>query len=351
MSRTRENIPGMFECGCRRFLPFVLSVAVLLPAYVPPTHAQGSALPEEAMKKPGGFITALARDDKGRVWVGTETKGVWMIAGESCERVAEDVLGKSSCTALEVSGDGAVWVGTDRQGLYVGWQNKWEPIGTLQGLAGAHVYALASDTKAENSVWCATEGGLCRVVRNKEGGVAVRRFSEVGLREGFALTEFGALATDSQTGVLVAGALIGGIGIWDGQEWKVLESEEQETGVQVNSLLLDAGRRIWAATKRGLLRLGRESGTWKVVAKNDAHAIGLRDPYFTAVCEDKKGRLWVGTRRHGLCRYDPQSDVWVRIEKPGADSFISALCVGADGGLWVGTYGKGLSCIDPEALR
>ncbi len=77
---------------------------------------------------------------------------------------------------------------------------------------------------------------------------------------------------------------------------------------------------------------------------------GLSNNGITAVLEDSRGYLWVGTRQ-GLNRYDGYG-VRVYQHIPGdttslSDDWIFRLHEGRDGMLWVGTWGGGLNRLTP----
>ena len=68
---------------------------------------------------------------------------------------------------------------------------------------------------------------------------------------------------------------------------------------------------------------------------------GLRNSSISAICQDQRGFIWVGTEE-GLHRFDGKSfQVFMRPEGLPS-SAVQALHASPDGGLWVGTY-RGLA--------
>jgi len=67
---------------------------------------------------------------------------------------------------------------------------------------------------------------------------------------------------------------------------------------------------------------------------------GLPQSQITALLQDQRGYLWIGTRA-GLCRYDGQNF----IEIPVSNNDIRCLYEDDNGKLWVGTNGGGLFCL------
>jgi ligand-binding sensor domain-containing protein len=77
-------------------------------------------------------------------------------------------------------------------------------------------------------------------------------------------------------------------------------------------------------------------------------ASGLPDDRVTALAEDERGVLWVGTRR-GLARIEAGQVRAGPSELRG--DFISALCADPAGGLWIGTGERGVARLDGAGLR
>jgi len=86
-------------------------------------YVNAAALSAINFKQAGKFITALERDDRGRVWIGTEDEGVLVCdpAGDGKLRqfTTTDGLGDDNAYALACDGQGRVWAGNLRHGVSV----------------------------------------------------------------------------------------------------------------------------------------------------------------------------------------------------------------------------------------
>jgi signal transduction histidine kinase/DNA-binding response OmpR family regulator/ligand-binding sensor domain-containing protein len=95
-----------------------------------------------------------------------------------------------------------------------------------------------------------------------------------------------------------------------------------------------------------------------------ANPNSLLDSRISALYEDQKGRLLVGTYQSGLHIYDPKNEAFFRLkydaDKPnqlhapyledivwGSDPFVQIIHQDQNGGYWVGTAGKGINYFDP----
>ena len=65
-----------------------------------------------------------------------------------------------------------------------------------------------------------------------------------------------------------------------------------------------------------------------------------------AVCQDRQGRLWVGSRYIGLHRYDDQGTTAYTMRDGLAENHIRCIVEDDRGHLWIGTFGGGVSRFD-----
>ena len=74
--------------------------------------------------------------------------------------------------------------------------------------------------------------------------------------------------------------------------------------------LCELDRSIWVGLiGGGLAEFNRDTGVWKRYTHNPSTGAGPSHDMVRAVCADRRGRLWIGTRT-GLDRYNPRADTW-----------------------------------------
>lgn len=106
---------------------------------------------------------------------------------------------------------------------------------------------------------------------------------------------------------------------------------------------------LWFGTQNGLARW--DGYRLRTHAADISTPGALPDAYITALHNDSKGTLWVGTSAGGLARYDPardRFDVSVTARTPLSHKGVLAIAGDGGGGLWVGT-GAGLDFVDTAA--
>jgi signal transduction histidine kinase/ligand-binding sensor domain-containing protein/DNA-binding response OmpR family regulator/HPt (histidine-containing phosphotransfer) domain-containing protein len=122
----------------------------------------------------------------------------------------------------------------------------------------------------------------------------------------------------------------------------------------IHSLLLDREGALWVGTKRdGLFRLDPDSGAATPFRHDPQDPRSLIDDRIRVLFQDSSGGLWVGTEQ-GLCRLDSVSGVCERFSGGPAAAVdltsqrITAIDQDADGRLWIATDGAGLIILNPN---
>jgi signal transduction histidine kinase/ligand-binding sensor domain-containing protein len=108
------------------------------------------------------------------------------------------------------------------------------------------------------------------------------------------------------------------------------------TSGAATALLEDAKGRIWIGTRGGLTLFDPTSRT---VTRRITKREGLPDNAVAGLCNDDTGNIWISTRR-GLCRYSPESAVtttFSRADGIADDEFLEGAALRTkDGKLWFG---------------
>jgi ligand-binding sensor domain-containing protein len=125
---------------------------------------------------------------------------------------------------------------------------------------------------------------------------------------------------------------------------------------QVYTVLGDSRGRIWFGTAAGAAALSPDSAgyglgafeqsRWTTLTRPDAQLAG---DAVHAIAEDRRGRLYFGTREGISVLDESQPDPARRWRQIGGlpHPWVQALVVGPDGRLWAGTKG-GLAVLDPD---
>lgn len=264
----------------------------------------------------------------------------------------DDGLPISSVTAYAEDGDGFLWVGTS-SGLA-----RWD---------GYHFRVYHKDPKDPRSlqddfIWCLRSDGRGRLWIGTNGGVA-RYDRSADKFVMFAVDSSGqknvpvrALAEDD-TGGMWAGTDHGLVHL--SSDGHLLDAPEHGGSAPTNrptgaigALLRDHAGGLWVGTDEGVFRRsGDASGFTPVpLAGAGAEKLAIR-----ALFESRDGRIWMGTRNHGLYGLSPSAQLAQPVRgAPGSDLehlTIQSIAEGRPGEMWLGTDGKGVVVFDPAEER
>ncbi len=271
----------------------------------------------------------------------------------------------------------------------------FEHLGREQGLPNGSVSSLAQD--AEGFLWAGTHGGLARwdghrlrvyrAERGQPGALADGMIhtlladsrgrlwigtGNAGLwrydRDGDRFTAFPAAPQRLSDPTVRALAEDGAGGLWVGTDAALDHIDAQGrvrravvTG-HMASLYRDRHGRLWVGHATGLMRSeGPASDASRTVFVPVSLRPGLppeEQPRAMVMYEDSGGRLWIGTRRHGVFMADGGADggppstpqpvqVWERLGAHGPQPpFVTDLLEPRPGEIWVASLGHGIAALD-----
>jgi len=319
----------------------------------------------------GVLPDAVASDNAGQVWVGTEKElAVWQNGAfvtaysQSNEpNFAVDFLAKSRAGGIWVAGNkqlrkfesgrwvknlGAyAWTNSPVYGLYEDRQNRlWVAtlghglfrydldgtvlhLTTRDGLPNDFVRCVTEDR--EGNIWAGMEsGGLCRLKP------AV--FKTMGVRQGLSSDQVMSMceASDGSYWIGFDGA---GLDHVSGDEIKHYGAEQGLPNGHVWSVFQDRQGTLWLGTWDGLVKHEQDHFT----GLSDGVTIGWE---VLAIYGDPQDNLWVGQQAFGaITKLHGNERTPVMI--PGASSSMDVRVMVQDhaGNFWVGTENEGLYCL------
>ena len=286
----------------------------------------------EIPASPSPFVmdALCARD--GSLWIATEGKGLWMLppGGAAWQQMTacDSALPTQNYYALAQDAAGRIWAGSDNRGLGV-WNGKvWKAYSRMEGMPGERVFSIAV---SGNAVAAATNGG-----------VALYREGEAGPWQFFNRAE--GMADDAcaslcfgEKGVLWAAYSCGGAGYLPAgaAEWKNVSAPwdfgggarqpyapegKGLPGNLGNAILAAPGGSVFYACTCGLASAKRGGKDWSFLRGADSKAKneGLYKPQIPAGQEEAA-------------------------KKPGSlpEDYVTALYLDGDS-LWLGFREKGV---------
>ncbi|GAB4001951.1 two-component regulator propeller domain-containing protein [Spirosoma daeguense] len=302
-------------------------------------------------------INALAEDQAGRLWVGTERKGVALFDKQNGRVVSWHAasgldLSTQTVRTIKSDGKGSFWIGT-MAGLYIVAQdgsrfrsltNRPTDQGTLSDNS---VRALFRDR--DGSFWVGTYYG------------GVDMYSPLS-------RQFGSFRpTDQQGGMpfKIASSILlahNARQLWLGTEDKGLllvnpnqtiaqhfthdpKNAHSLSNDKVKCLLRDGEEGLWVGTIKGLNYFDARRQLITRYLHEPTNPRSLPNDRIYDLKRDNQGTLWIAMNQGGLCRFDPATRSFVSlIHQPTKKTSLSSnnvttLLCDSRGELWVGTMG------------
>lgn len=257
--------------------------------------------------------------------------------------VSEAPVGGQRINALLVDRAGRVWAGTEERGLVVRDGSAWYALTTRDGLPDNRVLSLFEDHQGR--VWAATGTGVGyaspqatalatpEAARTDEpasgapdgaGHLAMvfHRLEVMGLPSLPVL----AFAEDTDGAIYMGTG--SGLGRW--QEDERIEPVAELAGQRVSVLHTRGDETLWAGTSRGLWRC--EAGKWAPITADDSPATAT----IRGIVESPEGMLYVWAEGREIWR--SRGVAWQQVELPAAFSKDITAIGFAEGRLWLGTH-------------
>jgi ligand-binding sensor domain-containing protein/uncharacterized membrane-anchored protein YhcB (DUF1043 family) len=130
--------------------------------------------------------------------------------------------------------------------------------------------------------------------------------------------------------------------------------EDVEGLNNVWDIITDQSGLIWAGSDKGLLKINHKGSHFYNITAETGQPCQLSLSSVTAIFEDSRKQLWIGTEGGGLNFFDEKRGVHkvYRSDGSGNGSIsgnrIWSMIEGSDGLIWIGTYGDGLNAFNPE---
>ena len=276
-------------------------------------------------------VTSIAESRDGRIWMGTENEGLFIVENGRVSRPASS-LGNSKINALLDARNGGVWVGTDQGIRFV------DAEGSLVDSLPAWTHRLQTRSLSwghYGDIWASTSEGLLRVTP-----------SEVTLRQTGGHDGINAVFEDGEGDLWFGGS--GGLEKLQEGIFTTFSGEEGFPMTPVGPIFADPQGAVWFAPLSGGLYWYLDGRLRKVLQD------GLdRDIVYSIDGGD--GEIWVGRQRGGLTRIVRSGDKLVTHTYTQADGLaqnsVYTVLRSSSGEVWAGTVSAGVSVLGTSGFK
>jgi len=269
----------------------------------------------------GSAVRTLTRDRDGNLWIATYGRGLVRLrdgvisAPDGNHALSVDVR------SLYEDNEGSLWVGSSGSGLLRLRDGKFVPFGLPEGLQGQVAWSITP--RAAGGIWVGTDAG----VSNYAGGT----FQHFAPPKGFETVRVRALLEDRK-GALWVGTDGAGVYSRDGGRMTVFNRQNGLSGNSVRAIEEDRAGRIWIGTEVGLDVIDQTRVT-------SMHAmLGVPDPTLVRLIhQDQAGEMWVATDTHGLFLIDAHRVRRFGLNEGLPSAQVTAIYEDERGVIWLGT--------------
>lgn len=292
-------------------------------------------------------VRAVCKDNRGGLWVGNYYSGLDYFTEQSSlfryyypSKEPGSISGKYIRDGAE-DAEGRLWIGSEDRGVCV-WDpatNTFSPVQANDGstLSDINVQSL---TLIGDELWVATYAS----------GIYIYNIHTGALRHCFGQEDI-IYIYNGRDGTVWAG------GTWDLYTVNTTTGEPTryplDTRSFISCIFEDSQDHLWVTTfVNGVFRINQKTGETRhfVYDASDAHSIGYGR--ITCGIMDSNCRLWFGTDDGGLSRYDTDTESFTRITTAHGlpSNAVYSIVEDAERDLWLGTA-NGLVQFAPDAMQ
>lgn len=150
-----------------------------------------------------------------------------------------------------------------------------------------------------------------------------------------------------------------GLARFDGYEVKLFKNSEEDplslSYNEVTALLNDSRGQLWVGTLRGLNRYDESTGGFIRYLEDAENEYAVSSSRVLKLTEDLQGNIWVGTHEGGLVKINGQTGLEETVSLSADVRFdiqtasIRAMHTSESGLIWLGVHEQGLVVLDPNS--
>jgi ligand-binding sensor domain-containing protein/signal transduction histidine kinase/DNA-binding response OmpR family regulator len=293
-------------------------------------------------------VTSVFIDNNNGLWVGTLASGLNYCAGfhknfEKYYAVGNEPLAGSFITDMAKDANGRLWIASDKKGLLYLDIKKNELHYYKSPSLPKNIFSIYCDSE---NIWLGTWSGIYRL--NPQTG-RVAEYSRMMENYGMIDNKLYKIFKTSSGDILVGSSL--GIMRYDiGKDAFVVI--EDFNGVCVTDIIETIDRELWVSTyANGIYRYSlNEKKMTRHYGYNEKEHLHLPVDKIMSIYQDDKQEIWAGTYGVGVMRYDPKEDRFVIFQAitPDLARIAFAMMEDDDGRMWIATSNGLVSLNYPE---
>lgn len=297
---------------------------------------------------PHNTVTALYRDSKDRVWLGTD-KGALLVEQKGADikpvefKRHKQKLANIAVESFFEDSKGQMWIATKTQGLFsLTNHSELVQFSTQTDESLSHDTVVGVVQINEQTLWVGSYGGGIDEIDIAHLTVTKSIRHDPIISSSINSDHIGQLYKD-RSGLVWVGTWGAGLNRYNSinQAMRFIKKGSLKTNTlsdkAVLSVLELSNGEIWVGTRNhGIDIIDVQSGTFSNIPPQKGMPGALQDGAIKAMAQSDDGRVWVATRQSGLYQYDASSKAF---EKISINANVRRLYYGHGDVLWTGTSG------------
>ncbi|OQP60553.1 hypothetical protein A3860_33265 [Niastella vici] len=256
------------------------------------------------------LVSQIVQDNNGLIWVSTDHGGVTLIDKKNNFSTSyllnnpkdPNSISQNSINASYKDDDGIIWLGTYKQGVnyfnsnIVTFPRYHHQEANAKSIQYDDVNRFVEDKWG--NLWIGTNGGGL-IYFDRRNNTFKQYQHDPGNKNSLSNNVIVSLCID-HAGVLWIGTYFGGLNSFDGKTFTRYRHNDNDSSSLSNDnvweLYEDRDQQLWIGTLgSGLDKLDRKTNRFEHFTFNDAGRSPFPLTYISALLQDRKGNLWIGT--------------------------------------------------------
>jgi len=303
------------------------------------------------------IVKTIYEDKSGIIWIGTENNGLYKF--QSLDNIDHYTYSATITTSLSSNkvntiyedNTGIIWIGTqsgvdkfDKQKQYFKHYQHWP--NTLNTINSNMVWCIFQNDASPPTLWVGTNKGL-NVFDKETGSISFYKPDFSGLNQQKNESVYCVFKDHEGTVFLGTDA---GLCKFKNKKISQVNYKIGENRSRTYTIVEDKKNRLWLGTKEGLVIVSADRSQVKTYTSSNKKN-RLKNDVIRTIIEDKQGTIWLGTDGGGLVKVIEESDsIYFKtyLNNPAYINSLShnsvlTLIEGKDECIWIGTFGGGLN--------
>lgn len=275
-------------------------------------------------------IADIVKDNQGNIWATTRSKGLLKILNDDSYIVYNEENGFATnyLSHLQLSHNGKLWIGTEGKGVILFDGESFINISEENGLTNTSVLDIMEDQ--ESNIWLGGRNGISMI--NPHDPFTHYPDANKSSKE----SVFGMLH-DSQDNLWFT-TYGNGLSMYDGQKFRYFSESDGIGDNRLFSIIESKNGDIWLSTAaKGIVKY---SGNKFVVYDNER---GFANVRVFKIFEDREGNLWSCTSGMGAVKYDGAEFHSYTVSHGLPGNIVMSGLEDSKGHIWFGHFGEGIS--------